>query len=177
MPIDRTSHLIAPAAGENVRRRSFYRSFIQFLCSNLGLILIVVGYSIGGAFLFQLLEQYIELQNCQQGSCKSFSDLILIHIHRVSFFFKVTEEMEVTNMSETMYNYVALDPSNTTTKYAQIVVYLTNFTNDVYTRRNNLRYTGQDCETTSSWNFPSALLFTITVITSIGYGYVTPVSW
>jgi hypothetical protein len=73
MPIDRTSHLVAPVAeGSNVRRRSFYRSFAQFLCSNLGLVVLVVGYSIGGAFLFQLLEQYIELQDCQQGSCKYF---------------------------------------------------------------------------------------------------------
>ena len=45
------------------------------------------------------------------------------------------------------------------------------------TRRTDLRYTGQDCSTTSAWNFPSALLFTITVITTIGYGYVTPTSW
>jgi hypothetical protein len=85
MPVDRTSHLIAPVA-ETVRRRSFYRSFVQFLCSNLGLILVVIGYSIGGAFLFQLLEQYIELQNCQQGSCKSFSNLnLFIQIHLFYF--------------------------------------------------------------------------------------------
>lgn len=70
MPSDRTSHLVAPVIGDANRRRSFYRSFIQFLFSNLGLILIVVAYSVGGAFLFQLLEQYIELQNCQQGNSK-----------------------------------------------------------------------------------------------------------
>lgn len=87
MPVDRTSHLIAPVA-ETVRRRSFYRSFVQFLCSNLGLILVVIGYSIGGAFLFQLLEQYIELQNCQQGSCKSFSNLNLFIQIYLFYFLK-----------------------------------------------------------------------------------------
>ena len=61
--------------------------------------------------------------------------------------------------------------------YAQIADYLSNFTDDVYDRRSDFRYTGQDCSTTSAWNFPSALLFTITVITTIGYGYVTPISW
>ena len=73
MPVDRTSHLIADVRDENRRRQSFCRSFLQFLFSNLGLVLLVVGYSAGGAFLFQLLEQYIELQNCQQGSRKSIS--------------------------------------------------------------------------------------------------------
>ncbi len=71
MPIDRTSHLKVQKPGKAVRHRSFYRSFVQFLCSNIGLILVVVGYTIGGAFLFILLEQYIELQNCQEASCKS----------------------------------------------------------------------------------------------------------
>jgi hypothetical protein len=75
MPVDRTSHLIAPAPEENHKPRSFYRSFIHFLFSNLGLIIIVIAYAIGGGFLFQLLEQYIELQNCQQGSCKFFSNI------------------------------------------------------------------------------------------------------
>ena len=71
MPIDRTSHLTAQKPDKSGRHRSFYHTFIQFLCSNIGLILVVIGYSIGGAFLFILLEQYIELQNCQQANCKS----------------------------------------------------------------------------------------------------------
>jgi hypothetical protein len=71
MPIDRTSHLTAPVPGyNNGQSRSFYSSFVQFLCSNLGVVIIVVAYCIGGAFLFILLEQYIELQNFQLASRK-----------------------------------------------------------------------------------------------------------
>jgi hypothetical protein len=76
-----------------------------------------------------------------------------------------------------MYNDVLLSDGNMTDLYAQIVSYVENFTNDVYERKNDYRYTGQDCDTTSGWTFPSALLFTITIITSIGYGHITPTSW
>ena len=76
-----------------------------------------------------------------------------------------------------MYNYAAVSNVDTSIIYEKIVSYLENFTNDIYERKNDYRYTGQDCTTTSGWTFPSALLFTITIITSIGYGHVTPTSW
>jgi hypothetical protein len=76
-----------------------------------------------------------------------------------------------------MYNYVTLSNGNSTIIYQEMVAYLENFTNDVYNRRDDLRYTGQNCSTTSGWSFPSALLFTITIITTIGYGHITPTSW
>lgn len=68
---DRTAHLVAEVAEEKVERRSFFRSLLLFLSSNIGLVILVILYSIGGAFLFILLEQYIELQNCQQAYRKS----------------------------------------------------------------------------------------------------------
>ncbi|CAF0731179.1 unnamed protein product [Didymodactylos carnosus] len=154
---NRTAHLYAQPINYSNRNRSWSRAFIQFLFSNLGLVIVVVAYSIGGAFLFILLEQYIELQNCQQG--------------------KVGENVSVTNLSETMYNYVVLSGDNQTVMYDQMEDYLANFTTDIYARKDQLRYTGQDCDTVSGWSFPSAMLFTITVITTIGYGHITPVSW
>ncbi|CAF2371770.1 unnamed protein product [Rotaria sp. Silwood2] len=153
MPIARPSHITTSTTEEtHDQDKTFYRLFIQFLASNLGLTIFVVAYSIGGTFLFILLEQYIELQN-------------------------LDEDISIANLSETMYNYVVVSTDNTTIIYEQIVDYLNNFTNDIYDRKNNLRYTGQDCSTTSGWTFPSALLFVITIITGIGFGHITPVSW
>ncbi len=76
-----------------------------------------------------------------------------------------------------MYNYVLISGVDIDVMYEQMVGYLENFTNDIYDRESNFRYAGQDCITGTKWSFPSALLFTITIITSIGYGHVTPVSW
>jgi hypothetical protein len=177
MPVDRTSHLVAPVASTDTnKRRPFYRSFIHFLFSNLGLVILIVAYTVGGAFLFILLEQYIELQDCQQGNCKHFFQFSILFISIFSEY-KVQENISITNISESMYNDVVLSDGNTTDLYAKMVYYMNNFTLDVYQRRLNYRYVGQDCITGSEWNFPSALLFTITVVTTIGYGYVTPTSW
>ncbi|CAF0848336.1 unnamed protein product [Rotaria sp. Silwood1] len=129
MPIARPSHITTSTNEEtHNQNKTFYRLFIQFLASNLGLVIFVVAYSVGGTFLFILLEQYIELQNCQLAS--------------------LDEEISIASLSETIYNYVVVSTDNTTIIYEKIIDYLNNFTNDIYDRKSDFRYTGQDCSTT-----------------------------
>lgn len=90
----------------------------------------------------------------------------------------MSENISISEKSQAIYTNVALtNKDNTSAQYAQIESVLENFTQEIYDRRNTLRYTGQDCDTQSSWEFASALLFAITVITTIGYGHVAPTSW
>lgn len=87
------------------------------------------------------------------------------------------EDVSISDMSQSIYSYVISTTDNTSVIYDEIEVYLYNLTNDVYDRKDSYRYAGQDCESVTGWTFSSALLFTITVITSIGFGHITPVSW
>lgn len=76
-----------------------------------------------------------------------------------------------------MYNYVLLSNEDDTQMQSSVQAYLENFTTEIYDRRNDYRYTGQNCSNSSGWEFPSALLFTISTVAAIGFGHITPTSW
>lgn len=54
---------------------------------------------------------------------------------------------------------------------------LTDFRKKIIDIEAETKYSGQNCTTHSRWNFFSSLLFTITVISTVGYGYVAPITW
>ena len=68
---EQASHLVMTMPKDtHGRKQSLWHLLVKFLCSSIGLVIVVTGYAVGGAFLFILLEEHIALQNCQQASCK-----------------------------------------------------------------------------------------------------------
>lgn len=62
-------------------------------------------------------------------------------------------------------------------KYYGINEMLEEFRKKIIEIEANNRYYGQDCNKETKWNFFSSLLFTITVMSTVGYGYIAPITW
>ena len=116
--------------------------------------------------------------NCRTVSKEVVSWLCVLSLSYSNCSFQVSENISIGDIADKMFSYVHVNHTfNLSTKHQQIESYLENFTLDVYDRKTTFRYNGQDCSTTSGWDVASALLFAITVITTIGYGHITPTSW
>lgn len=149
----------------NRNSKSYCKKISKFIFSHVGLVTMVVIYAVAGAFLFELLEQHEEAKNCQEG--------------------KGQEATNIVNLKSTLLTYIqfnistnAADTSkdNETVANQKIENWLTDFRDQVITVSGQYRYTGQDCSS-SRWNFAGSLLFAITVITTIGYGFIAPITW
>lgn len=156
---------LTPEELEKEKKKKPLKTLLVFILSNFGIILVVLAYICGGAYLFQILEQHQEIQNCQSG------------------------EGELTNIIQDtrteLFNYIFFntssdaDTANATGRYGpsvynpQIQTWLYNFSTYVMSVSSKYGYTGQDCETQSMWQYMSAMLFTFTVVSTIGYGHVT----
>lgn len=121
------------------------RSFIAFLFSTVGLTCIMVGYVVLGGLIFRTLEAPNEVR-LQDEMRKSRQ----LHIDRL---WKATEQMNV------------LEPDNWTRTAEGI---LEQYTTAVYqfAKKGGLEGKSQDDEL--QWSFAGALLYSITVVTTIG---------
>ena len=137
------------------------KTFTKFLLSHIGLCMIVILYSVAGGFIFQHLEQTNEKQEC---------------IKKMEKYEVMAQEtkLELWTVSKAyvkQYNDDNQDPERRQEALQEFRKYLVQFRSDV----RELNYDGKNCNKMGEtggpghkWSFPGALLFSVTVITTIG---------
>ncbi|XP_068085592.1 potassium channel subfamily K member 18, partial [Anabrus simplex] len=134
------------------RARRCVRIFLAHLFSNLGLFALVVGYVLLGALLFEFLESGYELE--QRGHIQRFREDCLKELWGITERLNVLYEKNWTRLVHEQLR-----------KFETSVVAATKV--DGYDGK-----TLRDAE--RQWSFSGALLYSVTVITTIGYGNLAP---
>ncbi|CAG2174257.1 unnamed protein product, partial [Oppiella nova] len=131
----------------------YCRQVTTFLFSHIGLCTLLIGYALMGAFTFQALE----LKNEE----KQRLEMLTIREHMIQQLWNITQESPVLSQHE--WTHAAEGKLETFEKTLLEAV---------------LRkgYDGSDDVTrkSSQWSFSGSLLYSIIVITTIGYGNIAP---
>jgi hypothetical protein len=148
---------------ETSKARQCLKKTTKFLFSHIGLVGLVVVYSIAGGFLFQLLEVRQERLNCLDN--------------------QAAVNAAITQFKQNLVNYIqnnatpssnsASPQDNITVAYDKIASMLYNFRTYLIQTNTNYRSFGENCSIVNKWTYPNSLLFAITIITTIGYGNIT----
>jgi len=151
--------------GGGKKGNQFFKKITKFLFSHIGLVIMVIVYAVIGALLFNLLEEHNDAKQCQEGKGDESAKVISLKAELIKYIqFNVS-------MSGS-------DPSkdNETVANLKIEKLLVAYRDDIFDIQDTYGYSGQDCEQ-SKWNFPDALLFSVTIITTIGFGNISPSTW
>jgi hypothetical protein len=153
---------------ETSKARQCFKKSAQFLFSHIGLVGLVVVYAVAGGFLFELLEQHQERLNCQEAKGEDNVQVTKLKQTLVSYI-----QYNTTPSTSSTTSTYSTEKDNTTIAYDKIGAMLYSYRDFIISTSSKYRYSGDDCSIINKWTYPNALLFAITIITTIGYGNIT----
>lgn len=180
---------IKPKRKKSSRSIKSFKNIAKTLLSNIAFVIAVILYSSIGAFVFQILEQHEEIRLCEEGRVKFDVELKRFRENFINYVtYNISDEeyqkaAYYSNSSMYLYNPdLSYSSSNSSNEYDEdkFIIFdrlLNDFKQIVLDIESQTRYVGQDCIEDSRWTFYSALLFTISIMSSVGYGNVSPLTW
>lgn len=152
---------------EQKAKKDAIKKMAKFVATHVFMITLVVIYAVAGAFLFKLLESHQEALDCSDGYGSELSGIINLRTQLVNYI-----QNNVTTSSTGDG-----DKDNQTTAYNNIDGWLSDLATLITGLKGSNRYTGQDCNSQLKWSsFPQLMLFVTTIMTTIGYGHIAPVT-
>ncbi|CAD5115160.1 unnamed protein product [Dimorphilus gyrociliatus] len=142
---------------KRAKMRNCCKKVLKFMFSHIGLCGMVIAYSVAGGFIFEHLERHNEKTECLKAEQK----------------YLPAENSTVQKIIE-IAQIIKENPEEATQATVKIIQ---RFRKHVL----ELNYDGKNCSAMGEpngpgyrWSFSGALLFSVTVITTIGYGNIAP---
>ncbi|XP_064459863.1 TWiK family of potassium channels protein 7-like [Ornithodoros turicata] len=146
----RGGHGGQPGGHPENKCKSCCRKFTAFLFSHVGLCALVVGYSLLGAFTFRALEAPYEVEKASQ--------VIEMRERTVAKLWEITDRLNVLYKE----NWTAAVSHEILDFQSRLIAAVKD------------GYDGKEIGTGQQWSFSGAFLYSLTVITTIGYGNIAP---
>ena len=139
--------------------RPIYKIITGILFSHLGLFVLCIGYGALGAYIFILLERGAEDLRYEEKLNRT-KDVDASIDYLKSIFYHYATNVDRYNYTRDQYREAVYADLDTLKKF--VVEYHNSYKYDMT----------EDWE--DSWDFPKAFLFTITLMTTVGYGHIAP---
>jgi hypothetical protein len=150
---------------KSAKIKQFIFDLVYHSFSSIGVLVIVLCYVMVGALLFKNLEEHHELKMCTQGRNHELTNIITFKSKLINFI--------MLNMTNDQNEFI----NNNYDNNLILVNLFKDYRNQVLDNSDTYLYTGQNCDKVTRWNLASSFLFTLTLITTIGYGHIAPVTW
>nr|XP_022907832.1 TWiK family of potassium channels protein 18-like [Onthophagus taurus] len=131
------------------------RKFIAFMFSNVGIIGLVVGYAIAGAFIFIRIEEESDSSDL---TVEMFANMTILKRNIATSLWNLTVSTNILNKTQWRNEVNAT---------------LLSFQETVSVEAKDHGYSGKN-KTAKMWTVSGAFLYSLTVITTIGYGNIVP---